>query len=154
MKLSRLPRNARLLATALAASAVALVAVVANPVAAHHSAAPFDMTKNVVISGTVEKWVWSNPHSWLYITQVKPDGTKVVWGFEAGSAGMLARSGWNARDMKAGDKVTVTAHPSRAGKPIALIDSVKLSSGRVLGSGFGAPPPGAGGPGRPPRPNY
>lgn len=152
VKVFRLPRIPALLATALAAAGASLIVVAANPASAHHSAAPFDMTKKVVVSGTVEKWVWSNPHSWLYIRSVKPDGTQVIWGFEAGSAGMLARSGWNARDMKAGDKVTVTGFPSRNGKPIALVNEVKLPSGKVLGSGFGAPPPGLGGPGARPRP--
>jgi len=109
------------------------------------------MTKKVTVTGTVEKWVWSNPHSWLYIRATQPDGKQVIWGFEAGSAGMMARQGWAARDMKPGDKVTVTASPSRDGKPVGLIDKVKLASGRVLGGGFG-PPPGTGAPGAPPPP--
>lgn len=120
--------------------AALLLASAAIPTAAHHSAAPFDMTKKVTVVGTVEKWVWANPHSWLYIRAVKADGSQQVWGFEAGSAGMLARSGWNSADMKPGDKVTVTAAPSRNGKPVALIFDVKLANGKVLGSGFGAPP--------------
>ena len=116
-----------------------LLAAVAIPATAHHSAAPFDMTKKVNISGTVEKWVWSNPHSWLYIRRIKPDGTQEIWGFEAGSAGMLARNGWNSNDMKTGDKVTVTASPSRAGKNVGLISVIKLSSGRELRDGAPVP---------------
>jgi len=125
-----------------AAVAASLLVAVAIPVAAHHSAAPFDMTRKITISGTVEKWVWSNPHSWLYIRTAKPGGAQEIWGFEAGSAGMLARSGWNSSDMKTGDKVTVTASPSRNGRPVGLISDVKLANGKVLGAGFGAPPPG------------
>ncbi|WP_341871511.1 DUF6152 family protein [Sphingomonas aurantiaca] len=125
-----------------AAVAASLLVAVAIPVAAHHSAAPFDMTRKISISGTVEKWVWSNPHSWLYIRTTKPGGAQEIWGFEAGSAGMLARSGWNSGDMKTGDKVTVTASPSRNGRTVGLISEVKLASGKVLGAGFGAPPPG------------
>jgi len=44
--------------------------------------------------------------------------------------------------MKTGDKVTVTASPSRNGRTVGLISEVKLASGKVLGAGFGAPPPG------------
>ncbi|NMN04594.1 MULTISPECIES: DUF6152 family protein [unclassified Novosphingobium] len=150
MKVFRLPRFPGLLETALIVAGGPALALVAAPASAHHSAAPFDMTKKVVVSGTVEKWVWSNPHSWLYLRSVKPDGTQVIWGFEAGSAGMLARSGWNSHDMKAGDKVTVSGFPSRNGKPVGLINEVRLSTGRVLGSGFGAAPGGGlGGPGGP-----
>jgi Family of unknown function (DUF6152) len=129
--------------------AAATLAVALPPALAHHSAAPFDMSKTISVSGTVEKWVWSNPHSWLYLSVKKSDGTKQVWGFEAGSAGMMARNGWNSKDMKPGDKVTVTAFPARNGKPVGLVDKVKLSSGKVLGGGFGAPPPGATAPPRP-----
>lgn len=117
-----------------------LLASVALPASAHHSAAPFDMSRKVTKAGTVEKWMWSNPHSWLYIRVANPDGSQEVWGFEAGSAGMLARTGWNSADMKPGDKVTVTASPARNGKPIALIYDVKLANGKVLGGGAGAPP--------------
>lgn len=140
VKVRRLPKLSGLLAVSLLAAAV--------PAVAHHSAAPFDMTRKVTVSGIVERWVWSNPHSWLYLRVAQPGGKQVIWGFEAGSAGMMARQGWAARDMKPGDRVTVTASPARDGKPVGLIDKVKLASGRVLGGGFGPPPPGA--PGGPP----
>ena len=125
------------------ALAALLLASAALPVSAHHSAAPFDMTKQVSLQGTVEKWVWANPHSWLYIRVVKADGSQEVWGLEGGSTGMLARSGWGAFDMKPGDKVTVTVAPERSGKPIGLLNQVQLANGRVLSAGAGAPPPGA-----------
>ncbi len=120
-----------------------LVASSVAPASAHHSAAPFDMTTTITLSGTVERWQWSNPHSWLYIRVIKADKTQQIWGFEGGSSGMLARSGWNSRDMKPGDKVTVSAHPSRDGKPVGLFTTVKLANGRLLNAGPGAPPPGA-----------
>jgi len=125
--------------------AALLLASAAFPASAHHSAAPFDMTKQVPLEGTVEKWVWANPHSWLYIQVAKTDGSQEVWGLEVGSTGMLARSGWSAYDMKPGDKVTVTFSPEREGKHIGLLMSVKLPSGRMLTAG-GPPPPDAGAP--------
>lgn len=126
--------------------AALLLASAAFPASAHHSAAPFDMTKPVSLQGTVEKWAWSNPHSWLYIRVVKADGSQEVWGLEGGSTGMLARSGWGAYDMKPGDKVTVTVAPERDGKPIGSLMQVQLATGRVLSvptPGAGAPPPAA-----------
>jgi hypothetical protein len=124
-------------------SAALILAVGAMPVSAHHSAAPFDMTKQVTLHGTVEKWLWANPHSWLYVRVEKADGSQEVWGFEAGSTGMLARSGWNAADMKPGDKVTVSAAPERDGNHIGLLNQVQLANGHTLNAGAGAPPPGA-----------
>lgn len=108
------------------------------------------MTKQISMQGTVEKWLWANPHSWLYIRVVKADGSQEVWGFEAGSTGMLVRSGWNAADMKPGDKVTVSGSPDRSGNHIGLMNEVQLPTGRVLKAGAGTPPPGAPPPGAPP----
>ncbi|EIZ77193.1 hypothetical protein WSK_4185 [Novosphingobium sp. Rr 2-17] len=121
--------------------AALLLASGAVPASAHHSAAPFDMSKQITVRGTVEKWLWANPHSWLYLRVQKPDGTQEVWGFEGGSAGMLARTGWNSADMKPGDKVTVNAHPARSGNRTGLLSQIKLPSGKMLSSGAGAAPP-------------
>jgi len=124
-------------------SAALLLASAVFPASAHHSAAMFDLSKQVSFHGTVEKWLWANPHSWLYVRVEKADGSEEIWGFEAGSTGMLARGGWNAADMKPGEKVTVTAAPEREGSHIGLLNQVQLADGRVLNAGAGAPPPGA-----------
>lgn len=126
----------------LAAAAMLLVPL-AIPASAHHSAAPFDLTRQISLTGTVQRWVWANPHSWLYIRVQKADGTSEVWGLEAGSTNALVRSGWNARDMRPGDVVTIGASPSRNGSRVALLSRVELAGGRVLSSGFGPPPAGA-----------
>lgn len=122
-------------------AALALVPAAATfPALAHHSAAPFDLTKQITVRGTVERWQWTNPHSWLYISVTKADGTTEIWGLEAGSTGMLARTGWSASAMKRGDTVTASAHPARSGGRVGLLNRVQLANGRVLSSGFGAPP--------------
>jgi hypothetical protein len=125
-----------------------LLVLAAIPASAHHSAAPFDLTKSLTLQGTVEKWVWANPHSWLYIRVVKADGSQEVWGLESGSTGMLARAGWNAADMKPGDKVTVKVAPERTGNHIGLLNEVQLANGQVLKGG--GVPPAPGGAGAPP----
>ncbi len=129
-----------LAALALIAAPVVLQAPVAMPVAAHHSAAPFDLTREISLRGTVQRWVWSNPHSWLYIQITKQDGSTEIWGLEAGSTNALTRFGWAARDMRPGDTVTVGAHPARDGGRIGLLSQVRLANGRTLSSGFGPPP--------------
>ena len=35
--------------------------------------------------GTVVRWAFNNPHSWLYLNVKNPDGTDTLWSFE-GSA--------------------------------------------------------------------
>jgi len=138
--------------------AALLLAWTAMPASAHHSPSAFDLTKQVTKTGTVEKLAWTNPHSWLYISVETANGSQEIWGFEMASTGMMIRNGWNAADMKPGDKVTVTGAPERNGVHVALLQQVQLPSGRVLRAGLGggvspsasalppdanAPPPGA-----------
>lgn len=144
-----------------AASALAVCLLGSAPAAqAHHAGANFDMTKQVIYKGAVKKWMWVNPHSWLYVEVKKADGTSELWGFEAGGPNMLSRTGWKASSLKPGDAVTVYAAPDRHGKRNAMLQRVIMSNGKVFntgipaspeGAGPGAPPPGAG-PGRGPGP--
>jgi len=52
---------------------------------AHHSFAMFDHTVEKVATGTVARWAFNVPHSWLYLNVKNPDGTETLWSFE-GSA--------------------------------------------------------------------
>jgi hypothetical protein len=113
----------------IAAVAAGLFAV---PALAHHSFAMFDADKTVEFTGTVKELQWTNPHSWLEINVVQADGKEVVWAFEMGSPGGLARVGWRPRTVVPGDKVTVTGHPLRDGTTGAQFISVKLPDGKVL----------------------
>ena len=52
----------------MAAVLAAVVSLVtAGPLSAHHSAAMFDDTKVVELSGTVKALQWTNPHIWLQV---------------------------------------------------------------------------------------
>ena len=47
---------------------------------AHHSfSAEFDVAKVVHLEGTVVQFSWVNPHSWIYMDVVKPDGRFAVY---------------------------------------------------------------------------
>jgi len=127
-----------------------LAAMKSMPAAAHHSVAMFDQSKHAEFSGTVAKLLWANPHVWLYVTVERQGSAPEIWGFEAGGTNMLIRMGWNAADVKQGDKITVVGHPERSGQHLASLEEVRLSDGRVLKVGLpavlspgGAPPGGA-----------
>ena len=53
---------------------VAMVALVALPVAAHHSTAAFDNTRVVRIEGTVTQFRWINPHASFKLEGTADDG--------------------------------------------------------------------------------
>ena len=103
------------------------------PVFAHHSFGLFDMSKSSEIDGTVMKLEWSNPHCWLFVMVVSPEGAQVPYGFELTSVGEMIRRGWTKTVLKPGDKVKVKFHPVRDGRPAGYIMAVMTADGRFIG---------------------
>src|SRR5258708_21405599 len=86
---------------AVALSAVLELAVLASPVAAHHSTAMFDKEKVVTITGTVKEVQWTNPHVAISVeTVAKSGGKPVLWVNQLTSPGNLARLRWPKTAVK------------------------------------------------------
>ena len=98
------------------ATVVALGFVVTGfPAEAHHSSAPFyDDTQEVEVVGTVLRFNFRNPHSFLYIEGENDDGEMVEWEVEMGGAVSMSRRGWTGETIKTGDPIRVVGNPSRA----------------------------------------
>ncbi len=92
----------RMLVSATIAAAGAAVVLMAVPALAHHSSAPFyDATKRVEAQGPVTKFLFKNPHSFLYFEEADAKG-KVEWQVELGAAAGLTRTGWTPETLKPG----------------------------------------------------
>ncbi|MEO6340764.1 MAG: DUF6152 family protein [Caulobacteraceae bacterium] len=117
--------------TALAAAAMASL-VAASPSLAHHSAAMFDKTKTVTLSGTVSQFQWTNPHSWIQVV-VEDGGAPVEWSVEMGAPVELFRIGWRPATLKPGDKIVLIVNPMRDGGHGALFVSGKRQDGAPIG---------------------
>lgn len=103
-----------LLWTAAAAFVVAVL-VSSVPAVAHHASAPFyDPEKSVEAVGTVTKFVFRNPHSFIYLDAPNAEGEMVAWEVEMGTAVSMSRRGWTAETIEAGDPIRVVGQPSRA----------------------------------------
>jgi hypothetical protein len=113
------------------------------PAQAHHASANFDNSKIYSFQMTVKKWMWANPHTWLYAVVIKPDGSQELWGFEGGGTNMLLRNGWSAADLKPGDKVTIYAMRDRSGIHIGELSKVVLANGQNRSLGPPLPLPGS-----------
>jgi hypothetical protein len=120
----------KLRVTALAI-ACALIAV---PVYAHHSFAMFDMSKNVVVTGQVKDFQWTNPHMWIQLVAQGADGKPIEWSIEGNSPSVLARQGWTKRSLKVGDTITVTLHPLKDGSIGGDLVKAVLADGKVVGA--------------------
>src|SRR6476646_7413257 len=93
---------------ALAGTALAVAAAV--PAYAHHSTAMFDWGKSTELKNvTVEKWEWTNPHTFLYVK----DAGGQRWAFEGMSPNHLSRAGWSKRSLAPGEHIDLTYYKLR-----------------------------------------
>ena len=104
----------------------------AHVASAHHSFAPFDLTTEKSVTGTVNKVDWTNPHIWVWVDVKNASGGTDTWAFEGMSPNFLARRGWTRTTLKAGSQVTISFRPMKDGKNGGMLVSAKLPSGTVL----------------------
>jgi hypothetical protein len=118
----------------IAAAALALAAAGAAPALAHHSFAMFDFQASKTVTGTVEQFDWTNPHTFIWLqVQTGPNGATERYGFEGMSPNYLGRRGWTKNTLKPGDKVTVTFHPMKdSSQKGGTYQKVTLSDGKEL----------------------
>jgi len=120
--------------TALRVLLIALVAsLVTSAVAlAHHSFAMFDRTVEKVITGTVVRWQFNSPHSWLYLNVKNADGTDTLWSFEGSAPPSLLPRGITGSSFEPGSAITISYCPMKDGRPAGGLGWVRLANGTFL----------------------
>ncbi len=111
---------------------VLLLLITSVVVLAHHSGVMFDRDKEVSLKGTVQEFVFVNPHVSIRISVVDANGTSKDWSFEAASTQALVRSGWRKSTLKVGDTVTIVGHPLKDGRTGAQLMRAILADGTVM----------------------
>ena len=114
-----------------AALALAIVASAAGA-SAHHSFAPFNTETEKTITGVVNRFEWTNPHTWIWIEVTDEKRTVTTWGVEGMSPNYLSRRGWTKTTFKPGDKATVVVRPMRDGSPAGMFVRATLADGKQL----------------------
>lgn len=122
----------------MAIGAAAAVMALSGVAYAHHSFSQFDMAKLTTLTGTVKQWTWANPHTGMVLNVTKPNGTVEEWTLVASSPNMMSRWGWNARDIRVGERVTLDVHRARDGRHIGAMKHLFLQGGKVLVDPAGA----------------
>jgi hypothetical protein len=112
----------------VAAGALTAVLLAAVPAAAHHSSAMFDFSEDarVEFKAVVERFNYTQPHSWLYVENVE---TGESWGFEMASPSLLRGRGISPSTFRPGDEITVIGAPLRDGRPAGSLVCAKLADG-------------------------
>lgn len=118
----------------------ALSLIAANTASAHHSFAPYEPQKQIKLVGTVEEFLWQNPHVYIQLRGAEEGQAEQVWLIECANPGILNRVGWKFNMIAKGDRITIAVAPMRTGQPAALLKAIKLPDGRIFDNGGPAGP--------------
>ncbi len=113
--------------------AVAAFFFVLLPVAAHHSAAPYDQRQRIQFEGVVVDFEWKEPHVYIRVEANNQDGETVTWLVEGRPPGAMNRLGWSRDALTPGERITVAGNPGRnPSRNIALGLTVTKEDGTLL----------------------
>ena len=120
--------------TALRVPLVALIAscLMSAVAVAHHSFAMFDRAVEKVVTGTVVRWQFNSPHSWLYVNVKNADGSETLWGFEGSAPPSLLQRGISGNTFKPGETVTISYCPLKDGRAGGGLGWARLADGTFL----------------------
>jgi hypothetical protein len=114
-------------------AAAAVTALLAAATAqAHHSFAMFNRDIEKVITGTVVRWAFNNPHTWLYVNVKNVDGTETLWSFEGSAPPSLLSRGITGKTFEPGDTITLMFCPLRDGRPGGGIGWARFADGSYV----------------------
>jgi hypothetical protein len=113
--------------------ALVLVLILGGVVSAHHSRAGIYETddKRIEMKGTVTEWKWRNPHVFLVWNAKDSNGKVVQWTGELSSVTSMMSEKLTRTSFKAGQEITVSVVPARAGTPQGLLVKVVMEDGSV-----------------------
>ena len=94
---------------------------------AHHGTSNYQTTaKTITVDAVVTEFVWSNPHVYVLFDVKDEQGKIVHWAGEMNSPSVLRNAGWTKKTLKAGDAITVTLRPNKAGTPVGLLSRANM----------------------------
>ena len=102
------------------------------PAFAHHSLAMFDLSQDVLIEGTIERFDWVNPHMYMIIETVGPNGEPALVEGEGLAITQAVVDGLDRDALTPGTPVVMRANPNRSGwgKQVRILD-VMTEDGRI-----------------------
>ena len=87
----------------------------ASSLAAHHSLSQFDTTRGVTVKGTVVLFDRVNPHSFIFLDEIRADGEVHRWAIEGPAITQFARRGIDKDALKPGDVIEACGYVTKDG---------------------------------------
>ena len=112
--------------------AAALLAGGMSQALAHHSAAMYDFTKNIWVSGVVKNIRVINPHMSLTLIVSNGAGESRAIDFEGHSVNNFYRAGWRPDLVRVGDKIRVRYNPRKDGRDGGFVNGFVAAGGREV----------------------
>ena len=112
--------------------ACAVCALIPAAAPAHHSRANYDMTKEIVVEGTVADLAWKNPHISMTLERQDAGGAQSRLEIELTSVSEAMALGLPKEAIAPGSHVVVRAHPGRSGPAAKAVGlDVRTGDGKV-----------------------
>lgn len=97
--------------------------------AAHHSASRFDLSiRDQTVTGIVKEFKVANPHTRIVLEVTDEQGTRDIE-YEGHSRNNYYRNGWRVGLVNVGDRITLTAAPTRDGSDGGYALAVTAANG-------------------------
>ena len=107
---------------------------VAAQIFAHHAEVVYDTSRTITLTGTVTKFLLTNPHGTIHFQVKDEQGQVEDWIAELGPPGIYLRNGWTRDTIKPGDHITMTSHPHKEGIHRVRFEKLEIN-GKVLRAG-------------------
>lgn len=121
--------NSRKFSTVLTVATLTLAAGATN---AHHSAAAVFTDEDIVIEGTVTRYVFKNPHVSIYVNVVDENGAEQQWMATGPATPSLHKQGWTRGTFEKGQYLRISGKKGRNERPMVLMMGGEISSGRAI----------------------
>jgi hypothetical protein len=99
---------------------------------AHHSNAVFDHEHLTILTGTVIRHEFINPHDQIHLNVTDAKGKNTEWIVTGGPPAEMRRIGWSANMFKVGEELTVYGQAYRDGRPIMIRMRIVRSNGEEV----------------------
>jgi uncharacterized protein DUF6152 len=106
--------------------------LVSSRVSAHHGANLYDMTKTVMLKGTIAKFYWGNPHNEVTIDVKDDKGNVTQWVAYTEPPLVMLERGWTRKSLNFGDEVTAYIFVAKNGSAVGTLNRIVVAGGKEL----------------------